>query len=465
MHSSYLWFIVVYLVVVVAYGLYISKKLVKTSEGFVTAGRSLPLWIVIGTLIATWFGGGSITGCANIVYSRGILAGLIYQYSTPIGLLVVFLIAGKIRAAENTTIPALFKDKYGTTASILATVFIVLSYIGITSYQFKGAGYVINIVTGLPVETGTIISAVIIILLTVTGGLASVAYTDAISALFVFVSFLIAIPCLLFQSGGFSGLIAQIPHEYFTWSGANNNSLTNWGVLVATAFLAMGDQNLFIRFNAAKNRKEATKSCALFIVGAVILGTMTVLIEAFSIPYLKGIRPDTALLMIAMHHLPFAVGGLILAAAVSFMITTGDSFMLSAATSVAHDIVTPYITKNNDEAHKLKMVRFLVVACGILAYILITKFTDVLGIIMYAYTVYAAAITPALVAAFTWRRVTPAGGICSIIIGGSSALVWELWLKSGFNNIDGALIAVPLSILTLIVVSLLTSPKTTEAEN
>ena len=266
MHSGYLWFIVAYLVVVVAYGLYISKKLVKTSEGFVTAGRSLPLWIVIGTLIATWFGGGSITGCANIVYSRGILAGLIYQYSTPIGLLVVFLIAGKIRAAENTTIPALFKDKYGTTASILATVFIVLSYIGITSYQFKGAGYVINIVTGLPVETGTIISAVIIILLTVTGGLASVAYTDAISALFVFVSFLIAIPCLLFQSGGFSGLIAQIPHEYFTWSGANNNSLTNWGVLVATAFLAMGDQNLFIRFNAAKNRKEATKSCALFIV-------------------------------------------------------------------------------------------------------------------------------------------------------------------------------------------------------
>ena len=189
------------------------------------------------------------------------------------------------------------------------------------------------------------------------------------------------------------------------------------------------------------------------------------MIEAFSIPYLKGIRPDTALLMIAMHHLPFAVGGLILAASVSFMITTGDSFMLSAATSVAHDIVTPYITKNNDEAHKLKMVRFLVVACGILAYILIAKFTDVLGIIMYAYTVYAAAITPALVAAFTWRRVTPAGGICSIIIGGSSALVWELWLKSGFNNIDGALIAVPLSILTLIVVSLLTSPKTTEAEN
>ena len=114
MHSGYLWFIVAYLVVVVAYGLYISKKLVKTSEGFVTAGRSLPLWIVIGTLIATWFGGGSITGCANIVYSRGILAGLIYQYSTPIGLLVVFLIAGKIRAAENTTIPALFKDKYGS---------------------------------------------------------------------------------------------------------------------------------------------------------------------------------------------------------------------------------------------------------------------------------------------------------------------------------------------------------------
>lgn len=452
----YLGFIIAYLAVVVAYGLYIGKKRVKTSEGFVTAGRSLPLWIVIGTLIATWFGAGSITGCANIVYTRGIIGGLIYQYATPIGLIVVFLIAGKIRAAENTTISALFKEKYGTYASILATIFIVLSYIGITSYQFKGAGYVLNIVTGMSVEVGTVLAAVIIILLTVTGGLTSVAYTDAISALLVFVSFLIAIPYLLHQSGGLGGLIAQIPHEYFTWSGADNNSLTTWGVLVATSFLAMGDQNLFIRFNATKNRTEATKSCALFIVGAVILGTMTVLIEAFSIPYLRDIKPDTALLMIAMNHLPFFVGGLILAAAISFMITTGDSFMLSAATSLAHDVVTPYITKNHDEKHKLKMVRILVVVCGLLAYVLIAKFTDILGIIMYAYTVYAAAITPALVAAFTWKRVTPAGGLASIIAGGGTALVWEIFLKSSFNNLNGALIAIPISIVALIVVSLVT---------
>lgn len=463
MHTGYLWFIVAYLVIVVAYGLYISKKLVKTSDEFVTAGRRLPLWIVIGTLIATWFGGGSITGCANIVYSRGIIAGLIYQYATPLGLLVVFLIAGKIRAAENTTIPALFKDKYGTVASILATIFIVLSYIGITSYQFMGAGYVVNVVTGLPVEIGTVISAIVIILLTVTGGLASVAYTDAISALFVFVSFIIAIPCLLYQAGGLSGLAAQIPAEYFTWSGATADPLANLGVLVATAFLAMGDQNLFIRFNATKNRKEATKSCALFIVGAMVLGTMTVLIEAYSIPYLKDIKPDTALLMVAMHHLPFVVGGLILAAAVSFMITTGDSFMLSAATTLAQDVVAPYITKKDDEKHKLKLIRILVILCGVLAYVLITKFTDVLGVIMYAYTVYAAAITPALVAAFTWKRVTPAGGVCSVIVGGGSALIWELFLKSSHGGLDGALIAVPLSILTVIIVSLCTSGKIQQA--
>jgi SSS family solute:Na+ symporter len=460
----YLGFIIVYLVLVVAYGLYVGKKLVKTSEGFVTCERSLPLWIVIGTLIATWFGGGSITGCANIVYTRGIIGGLIYQYSTPIGLIVVFLIAGKIRAAENTTISALFKDRYGTLASILATIFIVLSYIGITSYQFKGAGYVLNIVTGMSVESGTVLAAVIIILLTVTGGLASVAYTDAISAVFIFVSFLIAIPCLLLKSGGLGGLVAQIPHEYFTWSGANHNSLTNWGVLFATAFLAMGDQNLFIRFNAAKNRKEATKSCALFIVGAVILGTMTVLIESFAIPYLKDIRPDTALLMIAMHHLPFFVGGFILAASIAFMVTTGDSFMLSAATTLSHDVVAPYITKNQDEKYKLKMVRIMVLVCGLLAYLLISQFKDILGIIMYAYTVYAAAITPALVAAFTWKRVTPAGGVCSIIVGGGSALIWELWLKNSYGGIDGSLIAIPCSILTIIVVSLLTQSQKVESE-
>ncbi|MCD7952931.1 MAG: hypothetical protein LUG14_08440 [Synergistaceae bacterium] len=82
---------------------------------------------------------------------------------------------------------------------------------------------------------------------------------------------------------------------------------------------------------------------------------------------------------------------------------------------------------------------------------------------MYAYTIYGAAITPALVAALCWPRVTRQAGLASIIAGVGGTLVWELLLKDRFLNLDSALVAVPFSIIVLIVVTFLTQPKDSES--
>lgn len=107
--SGYFWFIMAYIVVVVFYGLYIAKTQVKTNEEFVTCGERLPLWIVVGTLIATWYGRGGITGTANLVYTRGPWAGLIYELATPVAIILVLFLAGRIRENKNVTIPELFR--------------------------------------------------------------------------------------------------------------------------------------------------------------------------------------------------------------------------------------------------------------------------------------------------------------------------------------------------------------------
>ena len=136
------------------------------------------------------------------------------------------------------------------------------------------------------------------------------------------------------------------------------------------------------------------------------------------------------------------------------MITTGDSFLLSAGTNIAHDVLEPYFMKNCSDDKKLAAIRILIIICGIFSYILITVFRDILGIIMYAYTIYGAAITPALVAALCWPRVTRTGGLASIIAGGASTLIWEIFLKGKISGLDSALVAVPISIAVLIIVSL-----------
>lgn len=455
--TGYFWFIIVYLTVVVLYGLYITRKYVKSDADFTTAGRRLPMWIVAGTLIATWYGGGGITGTANLVYSRGLGAGAIFEYSSIIAIALLYFMAGKIRDAKAVTIPEVFKEKYGDFASVVGSVAIILAYVGICSYQFKGAAYVINIVTGIPTETGMILCAVVIIALSATGGLSSVAYTDSISALFIFASMISAVPFLIANTGGsIGGFFAQLPPDKLGLGGTKAFDTLGYGL--ALIFMTLGDQNMFLRFGAAKDRNAARKSVIGFIVGCIVLSTLTIFLAACAIGHLS-VKPDTALIMVAAQRLPFIVGGCVLAAAIAFMITTGDSYLLSAATNLTNDILQPYFMKNSSDSKKLVTIRVLIVVMGVISYFLIKSYGTILGVMMYAYTIYGAAISPALVAAMLWKRVTPAGGTCSILTGVVVTLVWELGLKANFNNLDSCWVAIPASVIVLIAVSLCTKSR------
>lgn len=457
--TGYFWFIAAYLVIVVLYGLYITKKYVKSDADFTTAGRRLPMWIVAGTLIATWYGGGGITGTANLVYSRGLGAGAIFEYSSIIAIALLYFMAGKIRDAKAITIPEVFKEKYGNIASVTGSIAIILAYIGICSYQFKGAAYVINIATGLPTETGMLLCAVVIIALSATGGLSSVAYTDSISALFIFISMFSAVPFLIANTGGsISGYFAQIPADKLGLGGTKAFDTLGYGL--ALIFMTLGDQNMFLRFGAAKDRNAARKSVISFIIGCIILSTLTIFIASCAIGHLD-VKPDTALIMVAAKRLPFFVGGCVLAAAIAFMITTGDSYLLSAATNLTNDILQPYFMKNATDSAKLMTIRILIIVMGVFSYLLIKSYGSILGVMMYAYTIYGAAISPALVAAMLWKRVTPAGGTASVLTGVVVTLVWELWLKSNFNNLDSCWVAIPASVAVLIVISLCTRQEDT----
>jgi len=459
--SAYFWMISFYLFAIVCYGLYIARKKVRTTDDFVTSGRNLPLWILVGTLIATWYGGGGITGTANLVYTKGPLAGLLFEFASPLAIIIIYFLAAKIRNNRNVTIPELFYEKYGSAARILGVVFIVMAYIGICSYQFKGAGYVLNLTTGISVELGTIVAAVAIILLSVTGGLLTVAYTDAISAIFIFISLLLSVSFLLFTGGGFSGLFSDIPPEKLTLLGGER-PLDTLGYVIAMLFLTLGDQNLFTRFGAAVDEKVAKKSALGFIIGSMVLSCLNVFVATVAIPYLPGIKPDTAFLMVSMKMLPFILGCCMLSSAIAFMITTGDSFLLSSATNIYNDIIKPYFRKDLSEKESFIVMRVLIIILGVFAYLLITQFPDILSVMMYAYTIYGAAITPALIAALCWKNVTPAGGTASMIVGGVTTLAWEFVLKSKIGNFDSSFVAIPAAIITLVLVSWATKKREAE---
>lgn len=109
----------------------------------------------------------------------------------------------------------------------------------------------------------------------------------------------------------------------------------------------------------------------------------------------------------------------------------------------------------------LKLHRLAVVAIAALAYLLGRFFPSVLELQMHSYTIYGVAITPAVLAVLFWQRVTKVGALASMVVGTSAVLIWEFALDKP-NDWNSVLIALPLSVLALVVGSLASEPLETE---
>jgi SSS family solute:Na+ symporter/sodium/proline symporter len=180
-----------------------------------------------------------------------------------------------------------------------------------------------------------------------------------------------------------------------------------------------------------------------------------------------GIDNPGRIIVYAVHdHLPVALGSVIIATIIAIIVSTADSYLLVPSTAIVRDIYQRFIDPDASPKRLILMSRITVVALGIIAYILSTLDDRFLAVALYAYTIYGAGITPALLAAFFWKRATTAGGISSILAGTLVTVIWKNWdlgssvpqalgLAEG-TQIDAVIPAIILSVLTLIVVSLAT---------
>lgn len=455
--NIYLIFILLYLLFMILLGVFYAKREVKTSEDFMVAGRRLPKFVLIGTLLATFIGSGSLISGASFIYQYGPYASIIFNLGVPIGIIVLYFIAGKARSFSKYTVPELLEMRFGKVTKTIAAVVILLAYTGIASYQFIGGGYVLNITTGMSVELGTLITAATVIFLATTGGMFSVAYTDFISALLIFIGFIMGLPIALSAVEGFGGISSNLSDSKMSWNGGLSIPQLI-GFFLPPMLLVLGDQNMYQRFSSAKNPETAKKSVLGFLFGMIILMPIIITLALVSAVLLPNINPDTAILNLAANGLPITIGIVILMASVAFIITTGNSYLLSSAGNLVYDLIQGIKKNKIPEEKLLGMNRYIIIFLGVFSYIIGQFFPSVLAIQMYSYTLYGAAITPSILASFFWKRATTSGVLTSIIAGGASTLVWELAFQRpmGWNSV---LISLPLSVISLIVVSLLTKPK------
>jgi SSS family solute:Na+ symporter len=318
-----------------------------------------------------------------------------------------FFLADKIRGLAKYTVPEILEIRYGAFARAFGGITILLAYIGLTSYQYTGVGYILNITTGIPVWLGTIIGAFVMIFLATAGGLISVAYTDAISAVVSLAGLLIGLPFILGEVGGLGGLFANLPETQASWNGGL--SLPQLlGYFLPLFLLLLSGQNIYQRFSSAENPETAKKSAIGFLICTIKVLSLVIILATSSIVLLPDINPDTAVLSLAEESLPTFLGAMLLTASMAIVITTGN--LLSAAGNLIYDIYSRLFGREIPEGRSLLYDRIAVVILGVLAYVLGTFFPTVLALQIHSYTIYEAGVTPALVAALVWRRATVAGG-------------------------------------------------------
>ncbi len=442
----------------------------KTQADFLVAGRSLSWPVLVFTLLSSWIGAGSLLAGAENAYKNGFVA-LWQPLGGWLGLLLIAMIAGRARHFAQFTIPDLLEARYNSAARVLGTVAIVISCTIITSYQFIGGGDILHLIfPEIARTTGLYIIAGFVIFFTAAAGMASIAYLDLVIGSLVTLTVIVAVPVLLHRSGGWAAVHSSLPATHFEVLG-NYSFSGAIGLALPTLLLLIGNQGMYQKFFSAKSESDARKSVIGWIVGTVILETLLISLAVIASSKLRTDRPREIIPLTAKQALPHILGAILLGGVFAKVISTANNYLFSPATNLIHDVYGRFIDPNASEKRTLIVSRLIVVLLGLFAILQATQFESILKASLYAYTVYGAAVTPAVMAIFFWNRATAAGAITSIVLGTIITVGWELTQQYGpanlrvpIENIDAVYPALIASVLSLVVVSLFTRAKSEALE-
>jgi SSS family solute:Na+ symporter/sodium/proline symporter len=482
--SAYLYIILAYLLVLAALN-FVRARRIKSQEDFMVAGRSLKWQVMVFTLICTWIGSGTFISGAEFASKAGISA-LWLAAGAWVGIIIIYFLAAKIHTFGQYTVGDVLEVRYGPAARVFGAIALIISFVSIVSYQFVAGGFILNVITDgkISESLGTVIAAVFVILFTALGGMVAIAYTDLPNGIIIVLACLLAVPFVYVAAGGLQTAQQALDPGYFAVVN-NQFGAHPWlkaiGYFLSTMFLLMGVQSMYQKFYSARSAKDAKKAVFWWTLGTIFVETVVVIIAVFAYSKLQGQIDLTipkaggkVVLMAARNLVPAPVGVLLLGAACAVVISTGMNYLLSPSTTIMRDIYQRFMKKDAGQKNMVALQKVLVVVIGVLAFLLATQLKSVLEMSFFAYTIYGVAITPALLAALTWRRVTKAGGLASIITGTTVSIVFFILSKLlpaekvpdgdpwGIPLIYPALIA---SLAALIIVSLLTKkPKPEDFE-
>ena len=239
-------------------------------------------------------------------------------------------------------------------------------------------------------------------------------------------------------------------------------------------FLLLGEANMYQKFFSARDERAARLAVVAWVLGTIVVETLidsTGVLASVVMPGLSEAQSEEIVIRVAIDLLPAFMGVVLVCGAAAIIVSTANSFLLTPSTNLIRDVYQRFVNPGMTDRQVIVYTRVIVAVLGVVGYVAGKFFPTILAMALWAYTMYGAGITPALLGALLWRRATRMGGVASILVGMLTTLSWEIvGLARGSEGVPDYLFgletaypALVLSIGTLVLVSLVT-PASDEEE-
>ena len=484
--------IVVYLAAMLLIGVYFSRRGgSSSSHDFYLGGRSLGPVVTAMSAEASDMSSYLLMGLPGLAY----LCGLAEVTWTCIGLAVGtylnwLIVAKRIRRYSDRlgaiTVPDFFSRRYKDqrhTLSCIAAIVILVFFIPYTASGFKAVGTLFNSLFGFDYHAAMIIGAVVIIGYTVLGGFLAVSTTDLVQSIFMTTALIVVVCFGVGQAGGLDAVMenARALPGYLSltqgydaaagtaasFSGLSIVSTLAWGLGY------FGMPHILLRFMAIRQEKELTLSRRIATIWVVISMAIAIAIGvigysvsvAGKVPFLTT-SSDSETIIIQMADLMSRHGvlliiaaGVIISGILAATMSTADSQLLAAASSVSQDLMQDFFHVKLTEKTTMVVARITVLVIAIISIFLAwDPNSSVFRVVSFAWAGFGAAFGPVMLFALFWKRSNKWGALAGMVSGGVMVFVWKYLVApiGGAWSIYELLPAFLVACVAIVVVSLLT---------
>ena len=437
----------------------------KTGD-HILAHKSLPLWMAVFTMSATWVGGGFINGTAEYTYSDGLM-----WVQAPWGYAMSLMLGGlffarPMRRRGYTTMLDPLEEAFGKRLNILFFIPALLGDVFWTAAILVALGTTFGIILGISAPMAMILSALLVILYTSIGGFWSVAATDVVQMLMLMLGLTLVVGTLFYGERSLIGTWTTYQsHIGDTAQPLPSKAVlgSSWAYWWDTALLLMLGgipwQVYFQRVLASKTEAVAVRLsilsamvCLIAAFPSVLIGMVGVTTDWSSLG-LAGPESGAQILPYVIQHLtPPFVAALGLGAVAAAVMSSADSSILSAASLTTINILN--VRHSSSDNRQGSLMKKLVWIIGITTLLLALQVTSIYALWVLCSDFVYCLLFPALVTALFDPKANGRGAFVGFVValvlrlgGGEASLGIDPWLP---YPMEGGEITIPFRTLAML---------------